>query len=108
MAYRDAYEVVEPARADIDAAPGTVLLEFGAPWCGHCRAAQPALRALLAGYGDIIHVKVEDGRGRPLGRAFGVKLWPTLIVLRAGEELARVVRPVAIEDLAPLAEAFGD
>lgn len=108
MAYREAYEVVEPARADVDAAPGTVLLEFGAPWCGHCRAAQPALRTLLAGYTDVIHVKVEDGRGKPLGRAFGVKLWPTLIVLRAGEELARVVRPVSIEDLAPLAAALDE
>lgn len=108
MAYREAYEVVEPARADVDAAPGTVLLEFGAPWCGHCRAAQPALRTLLAGYTDVIHVKVEDGRGKPLGRAFGVKLWPTLVVLRAGEELARVVRPVSIEDLAPLAAALDE
>lgn len=108
MAYREAYEVVEPARADVDAAPGTVLLEFGAPWCGHCRAAQPALRTLLAGYTDVIHVKVEDGRGKPLGRAFGVKLWPTLIVLRAGEELARVVRPVSFEDLAPLAAALDE
>lgn len=108
MAYREAYEVVEPARADVDAAPGTVLLEFGAPWCGHCRAAQPALRTLLAGYTDVIHVKVEDGRGKPLGRAFGVKLWPTLVVLRAGEELARVVRPVSFEDLAPLAAALDE
>ena len=108
MTYRDAYEVVEPARADIDAAPEPVLLEFGAPWCGHCRAAQPALRALLAGRGNLIHVKVEDGRGKPLGRSFGVKLWPTLIVLRAGEELARVVRPVSTEDLAPLAAVLGD
>lgn len=108
MAYREAYEVVEPARADVDAAPGTVLLEFGASWCGHCRAAQPALRTLLAGYTDVIHVKVEDGRGKPLGRAFGVKLWPTLIVLRAGEELARVVRPVSFEDLAPLAAALDE
>ena len=53
-------------------------------------------------------MKVEDGRGKPLGRAFGVKLWPTLVVLRAGEELARVVRPVSIEDLAPLAAALDE
>ncbi|MGJ4730826.1 thioredoxin family protein [Luteimonas sp. SDU101] len=106
MSYRSDYEVVEPARMDIDAAPDLVLLEFGAPWCGHCQAAQPALRALLDEAGDVIHVKVEDGRGKPLGRSFGVKLWPTVLVLRQGEELARAVRPVSAADLAPLRQAL--
>ena len=104
--YRADYEVVEPARMDIDAAPGLVLLEFGAPWCGHCQAAQAALRDMLAGQAGVIHQKVEDGRGKPLGRAFGVKLWPTLVLLRSGEELARVVRPVSGDDLAPLVGAL--
>ncbi|HEX5514805.1 MAG TPA: thioredoxin family protein, partial [Gammaproteobacteria bacterium] len=38
-------------------------------------------------------IKIEDGRGRRLGRTFGVKLWPTLIFLRHGQEVARLVRP---------------
>lgn len=103
MSYRADYAPMEPARVDLDAMPGMVLLEFGAPWCGHCLAAQPALQELLQGRSDISHLKIEDGRGKPLGRAFGVKLWPTLVLLQAGNELARVVRPVSGEDLAPLA-----
>ena len=106
--YRAEYEVEEPARADLDAAPGTLLLEFGASWCGHCQAAQPAIRELLDGRADTLHVKVADGRGQPLGRAFAVKLWPTLVLLRAGRELARVVRPVDRTDLEPLREALAD
>ena len=39
------------------------------------------------------HLKVEDGPGRPLGRSFGVKLWPTFVFLRDGKETARLVRP---------------
>lgn len=106
--YRAEYEVVEPARADLDTAPGTLLLEFGASWCGHCQAAQPAIRALLDGRTDTIHVKVADGRGQPLGRAFAVKLWPTLVLLRAGKELSRVVRPVDGADLEPLRQALSE
>lgn len=106
MSYCEQYASREPARAELDAAPGAVLLEFGTPWCGHCRAAQSALQAMLAGRDGVTHIKIEDGRGRPLGRAFGVKLWPTLVLLRAGEEQARVVRPLSREDLAPLARAL--
>lgn len=106
MSYRAEYMEAEPDRAAMDADPGPLLLEFGAPWCGHCMAAQPALEALLAKQPGVRHVKVEDGRGKPLGRSFRVKLWPTLVLLRSGEELARVVRPVSAADLAPLAEAL--
>ena len=72
---------------------GVTMLEFGAAWCGYCIAAQPAIEAALSSQPRVRHLKIEDGRGRPLGRAFKVKLWPTLVVLRDGVERARVVRP---------------
>ena len=106
MSYEARYAAREPSRAEVDAAPGLVLLEFGAPWCPHCIGAQAALQDLLAGRGGVSHHKIEDGRGRPLGRAFGVKLWPTLVLLRDGEALARVVRPRSESDLAPLREVL--
>jgi thioredoxin 1 len=87
------YAAHEPSRADVDALSGITLLEFGTPWCGHCRAAQPLLAEALAEQSDLRHLKIEDGPGKPLGRSFRVKLWPTLILLRQGEELARLVRP---------------
>lgn len=93
MALSTAYEAVEPARADIDAVPGPVVIEFGTSWCGHCRYAQPLLARAFAGHPAVRHIKVEDGSGRPLGRSFGVRLWPTLVFLRDGREIARLVRP---------------
>lgn len=87
------YPSVEPTRAQIDALPGPTLIEFGTPWCGFCRAAQPLIAQALVGHSHVQHLKIEDGSGRPLGRSFRVKLWPTLVFMRDGQEVARLVRP---------------
>ena len=84
---------VEPARGDIDSLPGATLLEFGTSWCEHCQAAQPLIAEAFAGHPAVRHIRVEDGKGRPLGRSFTVKLWPTLVFLKDGKELERLVRP---------------
>ncbi|MGE0859044.1 MAG: thioredoxin family protein [Gammaproteobacteria bacterium] len=102
------YSEKEPTRAEVDALPGWTLLEFGSPYCGHCLRAQPLIEAATAAHAGLRHLKIFDGRGRPLGRSFRVKLWPTLVLLREGVELARVVRPqdavAAAAALAPLAQ----
>ena len=88
------YVPTAPDRATVDALAGATLLEFGANWCGHCMAAQAPLAQAMAGHDRVAHYKVEDGPGRALGRSYRVKLWPTLIFLRDGQEVARVVRPL--------------
>lgn len=83
----------EPSREEVDALAGPAVIEFGAAHCGHCRAAQPLITGALARHPGVRHIKVEDGPGRRLGRSFRVKLWPTLVFLRQGAEVARLVRP---------------
>jgi len=92
-------ETEAPARAEVDALQGLTLLEFGTDWCGHCSAAQPALAEVLPKHPKWRHLKVEDGPGRPLGRSYRVKLWPTLVLLRDGQEVARLVRPTQAADI---------
>jgi thioredoxin 1 len=87
------YAASEPTRDEVDALREPVLVEFGAPWCEHCQAAQPLIAEAFAAHPDVLHLKIEDGRGRPLGRSFGVKLWPTLVFMRQGREIERLVRP---------------
>lgn len=88
-----AYGDAEPARAEVDALAGPVVVDFGTNWCGYCRGAQPLIAEAFAAYPGVRHLRIEDGKGRRLGRSFAVKLWPTLVFLRDGKELARVVRP---------------
>ena len=92
---------VEPRRDEVDGWTGDTLLEFGASWCPICQAARPHVDGVVASYG-VRHVRVEDGRGKPLGRSFRVKLWPTLILMRDGAEVGRTVRPQGPEPISAL------
>ena len=95
----------EPSRGMIDGMRGPVLLEFGASWCGHCRALAPKLARLLEGCPEVKHIKVEDGPGQPLGRSFRVKLWPNLVFLRDGQIITQLARP-SVEEVREGLEAI--
>ena len=103
MAMTNDYLAVEPARENIDVLEGPTLLEFGTPWCGYCRAAQPLLAFVMENHPAVRHIKIEDGPGRRLGRSFRIKLWPAMIFLKNGNEVARLVRP---ESAAAIDEAL--
>ncbi|GAB7523402.1 thioredoxin family protein [Paraburkholderia sp. 2C] len=97
------YAKTAPTRAEVDALPGVTVVEFGTDWCGYCKGAQPIIENAFVRHQGTRHLKIEDGPGRPLGRSFRVKLWPTLVFMRDGAEVARVVRPT---DVAQIEEAF--
>lgn len=87
------YAPSDLSRAEVDALEGPAVLDFGTSWCGVCRATAPIVSAAFAAHPGVVHVRIEDGPGRRLGRSFRVKLWPTLIFLRDGTEIERLVRP---------------
>ena len=93
------YAEVEPKREEVDAMPGPTLLEFGTPWCGHCRRTQPLIAEAMSGHPKVRHIKVSDASGKRLGRSFKVKLWPTLVFLRDGKEAAKLVRPASSAEI---------
>lgn len=79
------------------------VIDFGTNWCGYCQAAAPLVQSVASRYPDIQHVQIEDGKGRRLGRMHTVKLWPTLIFLKNGVEVKRLVRP---DNTREIEEAF--
>jgi thioredoxin 1 len=97
--YNDHYSDDAPQREEVDALTGLAVLEFGAPWCGHCQLAAPFVQKMFAERSEINHIKIYDGKGKRLGRSFAVKLWPTLIFLVNGVEVGRVVRPTSTAPL---------
>ena len=99
MPFNPDYATSEPPRAEIDELAGATLLEFGSAWCGHCRRAAPLVQQAFDGHANVRHIRIEDGSGRPLGRAFRVKLWPTLIFLKDGREIDRLVRPTDAREI---------
>ena len=99
MAFIREYALSDPSRQQIESLKGATLLEFGNSWCGHCRRAEPAVRQAFASHPDVRHVKIADANGKRLGRSFGVKLWPTLVFLRNGVEITRLIRPSSMQDV---------
>lgn len=106
MPYAHQFTDPAPAFEDLAELPGTTVVEFGVDWCPHCQNAQSLIREALDERSDITHIKIEDGPGRKLGRHFQVKLWPTLVVLREGQEIGRITRPSSadlLEEQLPVA-----
>ena len=95
----DKYLTPGPTRDEVDHISGAAVLQFGTDWCGYCRAAESIVQQVFEDHLGILHLKVEDGPGKRLGRSFKIKLWPTLIFLKDGKELARAVRPTSVDEV---------
>jgi len=68
---------------------------------------RPQLAALLRKFPEVRHIKIEDGKGKPLGRSFRVKLWPNLVFMRDGKVVAQAARPNG-EEIQKGLEAIGN
>ncbi|MBA9025806.1 MULTISPECIES: thioredoxin [Bacillaceae] len=75
-----------------DTNEGLVLADFWAPWCGPCKMIAPVLEELDGDMGDKVKiVKVDVDENQETAGKFGVMSIPTLIVLKDGEVVDKVV-----------------
>jgi len=78
--------------ADVEGSPVPVLLDMWAPWCEPCRTIAPMIEELakeMAGRVRVAKLNVDENPHT--ASRFRVMSIPTLLVLRAGQELERIV-----------------
>ncbi|HEY1954836.1 MAG TPA: thioredoxin domain-containing protein [Polyangiaceae bacterium] len=92
--------------AEVLAAPGTVLVKFGATWCPPCRALEPIVAALAKERESSLKVVDVDMDESPeVSRRFGVRAVPTLMVFRDGKRIVAHVGAVPKQRIVALLES---
>lgn len=80
----------------------TVLLDFWAKWCGPCKMLSPVLDEVAQQRPDILIGKVNVDYEPELARAYGIVSIPTLVIIKDGKIVNKIVGFQSTEDLLEL------
>jgi thioredoxin 1 len=78
--------------AEVTMSAKPVLLDFGATWCGPCRALEPIVEGIAREYdGQLKVAKIDIDESPAIAQRFAIRGVPTLIVFKGGREVARQI-----------------
>lgn len=75
----------ETFERDVLRAGKTVVVDFWAPWCGPCKAIEPALEELAGSTANVEFVKLDIDENPHTASTYGVLSLPTVMLFAGGE-----------------------
>ena len=91
-------------KAEVLDAPGKVLVDFWAEWCGPCRMVEPVLVEIAERHPSVRFVKLNVDENPQVAQSYEVMNIPTLLAFEGGQLSKRIVgalsKPKLVEELA--------
>lgn len=84
---------------------GLHVIKFWAPWCGPCKMYKPVIDKLDEEFKDINFWSVDTDQVPELARRYKITSLPTLVLIKDGEEIQRII---GLSMIKPLRSVFSE